>query len=97
MNFQITELLHPHYVKERGYIYDHINWTIWFSRSDLINDVNKQFNTQFKLEEKTTINSNLAYNIWNYLRDRNDVVGTFGTEYDKNILYVDYDDADRSW
>lgn len=101
LEFQIIHLLHPHYVKGHGCVYDHINWTVWFSRQDLMNDVNEIFNTQFKLEEKTEVSETLARQIWKYLRERKDVIGIYGTDYDRNILdiYKDLEDesTNRNW
>lgn len=98
LEFEITHLLHPHHEEGRGCVYDHINWTAWFSRQDLMSDVNEIFNTQFKLEEKVEIEESLAYDIWHYLSNRKDVIGTYGNEYDRNILDIyDDDTTNRSW
>ena len=98
LEYQITHLLHPHYEEGRGCVYDHVNWTVWFSRQDLMDDVNKEFGTEFKLEKKTEVDESLAYDIWHFLSKRNDTIGLFGDDYDRNILDIyNDDDTNRSW
>lgn len=93
LDYQITHLLHPHYVKEYGCVYDHIKWTIWFSNDELLNEINESFDYDFKLEEKNEVMEKVAYEILYFIQNKKKYFGTIGDEYDRNILdiYNDYE------
>ena len=98
LDYQIINLLHPHYVKDQGCVYDHINWTVWVSNKELLKDINEAFDYDLKPEEKNEINEEVAYAIWHYISNKEKYIGTFGTDYDRNILDIyDDDDSNRNW
>lgn len=88
LDYSITELLHPHYVKGRGCVYDHINWTVWISNQELLDDVNETFVYDLKLEEKNEVREEFAHAIWQYISKQKKWIGTYGTDYDRNILDI---------
>lgn len=93
LDYQITHLLHPHYVKEHGCVYDHIKWTVWFSNSELLNEINEAFKTNFSLEETNEVDETTANSIWYHIQSSKKWIGTYGDDYDRNILdiYNDYE------
>lgn len=98
LDYQILELLHPHYVSGRGCVYDHINWTVWISNQELLDEINREFDLNLKLEEKGEVDEDTAHDVWMWIRGRKDLIGTYGTDYDRNILDIYKDDnSDRSW
>ena len=96
-DYSIIELLHPHYVKDRGCVYDHVNWTVWISNYELLNGVNKTFDYNLELNKKNEVEGGVACAVWQYIKKQKRWDGIYGIDYDRNILdiYKD-DDADRS-
>ena len=88
LQYQIINLLHPHYEGGRGCVYDHINWTVWIGDKELLNTVNESFDYDLELEKKNEVKEEVAYAIWHYIQDQKKWIGTFGTEYDRNILDI---------
>ena len=88
LDYSIIHLLHPHYVKGQGCVYDHINWTVWISSKELLDDINKAFDYNLNLEEKNEVNEEVAYAVWHYIENQKKWIGTFGTDYDINILNI---------
>lgn len=88
MDYQITHLVHPHYVKDKGCVYDNINWTVWVSDEGLMNDLNKTFNLHIQLNQKYVIDEETAYSIWHHMSDDKRYIGTFGCDYDRDILDI---------
>lgn len=88
LDYQITELLHPHHVEGRGCVYDHINWTIWIGNKELLDDINTTFDYSFELNKKNEVNRGVAYAVWHYIYGQKRWTGTFGTDYDRNILDI---------
>jgi len=86
LHYQITHLLHPHLVDDRGCVYDHINWTVWIGDEELLENVNDAFDYDLKLEEKNVVREEAAYEIWHYIENQKKWNGSFGTDYDRNIL-----------
>lgn len=95
LDYQIIHLEHPHYVRGKGCVYDHINWTIWVSNEMLMNDLNKTFKLHIPLEQKYEVNEELAYQIWHYISDGK-YIGTFGCDYDRSILDIYKDLEDKN-
>lgn len=96
LDYQIIHLEHPHYVRGKGCVYDHINWTVWVSNEVLMNDLNKTFNLHILLEQKYEVNEELAYQIWHYISDKRKYIGTFGCDYDRSILDIYKDVEDKN-
>ena len=88
LDYSIIELLHPHYVKGNGCVYDHINWTVWISNRELLDDVNEAFDYDLKLDEKNEVREEVAHAIWRYISKQENWIGTYGTDYDRNILDI---------
>ena len=88
LDFQIIHLLHPHYVTGHGCVYDHIRWTVWFSNSELLNEINKKFNYNLTLEEEIVVKEDVAHSIWHYIQKNKKWIGTFGDDYDCSILDI---------
>lgn len=74
-------------------MYDHIKWTVWFSNSELLNEINEAFNTNFSLEETNEVDETTSNSIWYHIQSRKKWIGTYGDDYDRNILdiYNDYE------
>jgi len=88
LDYSIIELLHPHYVKDHGCVYDHINWTVRISSQELLNDVNETFDYNLELNKKNEVREEVANAIWQYISKQEKWIGTYGTDYDKNILDI---------
>ena len=88
LDYQITNLLHPHYVKDHGCVYDDLGWTVQIHNEELLNEINNEFDYNLKLEKKNNINEEVAYALWKYLDNKKHIWGSLGTEYDRNILDI---------
>ena len=88
LDFQIIHLLHPHYVTGHSCVYDHIRWTVWFSNSELLNEINEKFNYNLTLEEEIVVKEDVAHSIWHYIQKNKKWIGTFGDDYDCSILDI---------
>lgn len=88
LDYSITELLHPHYVDGHGCMYDHINWTVWISNPELLNDINETFDYNLELNKKNVVREEVAHDIWQYISKQEKWIGTYGTDYDRNILDI---------
>lgn len=88
LDYQILELLHPHYVNGRGCVYDHINWTIWVSNKELLNNINETFDYSLELGKKNEVKEEVATAVWHYIQNQKRWVGTYGTDYDRDILEI---------
>ncbi len=100
LDYQIINLLHPHYVKGHGCVYDHIKWIIWISNQSLLDDINEEFDCDFEPNKDNEVKEEAVNAIWQYIREQKKWIGVYGTEYDSDILniYNDLDDdANRNW
>lgn len=88
LDYQILELLHPHYVKGRGCVYDHINWTIWVSNKELLDNINETFDYSLELKKKNEVKEEVATAVWHYIQNQKQWIGTYGTDYDRDILEI---------
>ena len=88
LDYQIIHLLHPHYEDGKGCVYDHIVWTVWISDKVLLDTINEVFDYNLELNSKNIVREEVAYAIWHYIEDNGKWIGTFGDEYDRNILDI---------
>ena len=88
LDYSITELLHPYYVDGHGCMYDHVNWTVWISNPELLNDINETFDYNLELNKKNVVREEVAHDIWRYISKQKKWIGTYGTDYDRNILDI---------
>ena len=88
LDYKITHIQHPHYVKDRGCVYDHVKWTVWIGNGDLLDDISEAFNYSINLKEHTDVSEEMALAIWHYVQERKDLIGMFGCDYDTNILDI---------
>lgn len=87
LDYQIKHWLHPH-VDGGRCIYDHIKFTVWFSKESLMREINEKFGTDFILEKENEINKEQYFSIWHYVDGRKDLTGAFGVKYDCDIRGV---------
>ena len=88
LDYQILELLHPHYVAGKGCVYDHINWTIWVSNKELLDNINETFDYSLELGKKNEVKEEVSTGVWHYIQNQKRWVGTYGTDYDRDILEI---------
>ena len=91
LDFQITHLLHPHLEKGHGCVYDHINWAVWISDQELLDDINETFDYNLKLEKNNEVREEVAHAIWQYISKQEKWIGTYGTDYDVNMIDIIYE------
>lgn len=88
LDYQILELLHPHYVDGRGCVYDHINWTIWVGNKELLDNINETFDYSLELDKKNEVKEEVATAVWHYMQNQKRWFGTYGTDYDRDISEI---------
>lgn len=69
-------------------MYDYINWTVWISSQELPDNINGAFDYDLKLEEKNEVREEVAHAIWLYISKQEKWIGTYGVDYDRNILDI---------
>ena len=87
LDYRITELLHPHFAEKRGFVYDHLNWTVWISNEELLNDINETFDYNFELEKKNEVSEEVASAMIHYIEHKTKYIGTYGTDYDCDLRF----------
>ena len=54
-------------------------WTIKIYTPELVNEINKKFGLDLKLNETFKTNKEVALKVHDFVKDRKDLVGTFGS------------------
>ena len=92
MDYQIINLLHPHYVKGKGCVYDNLGWSVWIGKEDLCDEVLREVGVRVEVNKKTFITEEIARRLHDFFINKHNLIGTFGCDYDRSILDI-YDDV----
>ena len=92
LDYQIINLLHPHYVKGEGCMYDDLGWTVWIREKELCDEVLREVGVRVEASQKTSITEEIAIRLRRFFTNKRNLIGTFGNDYDRNILGI-YDDV----
>ena len=92
LDYQIINLLHPHYVEGKGCVYDDLGWMVWIRGQGLCDEVLREVGVRVEANKKTIITEEIARRLHDFFTNKHNLIGTFGNDYDKSILDI-YDDV----
>jgi len=88
LDYQITNLKHPHLGEDGGCVYDDLGWYVWIRENELCDEVKDAFGLNISPTENHEICKDLAYKLWYFFQNKRSLMGTFGTDYDRDIREI---------